>query len=605
MAPQNYEEWVSTRFRKERVYSDEIDNIIRDGTLKLPERRQWQIYMSPQMQNYRAMKQMEAAAEGQANQRLIEEEINEQQRNSEPGPAIDMGFVANGVSRMNSMADALQQQMAGLERGHQLHAEGIALQSRQEVDRLAKEIMGAHERDRIAREAHSKLIDTVHADAIRRMEAQQQAAQTVNVTNNTTVNQSTTNEHMALLQQNLLQQQVHIQAAATEMMAQNREAYGQMAQRLGLTAQQMQDTVEKLIKERQPPPSVVNIDSRSSVNLVDARSVNVDARSVELQLQQMVDARSVTNVLHHQGGGGGGPPPPPSTGAAPFGPIRRGKDKQSPVYPFPYAKAIAIPPPAAIADQLAVTAGPAAPPQPIVTPPAPIIPLPDRAAPLLLPLEDAPKPRKRGRQPAAAALSPIPLPDAPQKRGRQPAAAPLAIEDKPRARTRTPRPTAADREAARAAKKAAAEQEKLRKAEERETRKRARNMAKAFNDAAASKEVTMNRPGRSASREKKVLIDPETLAAAAEAALGKKPKASSSSSTEIEKVVEMAKQKFPKGKAKAQPKKKASSVDVIRRVPVAAGATKTGTRGRSTGVRNKKLLDREAMSSAAGAITAA
>ena len=138
----------------------------------------------------------------------------------------------------------------------------------------------------------------------------------------------------------------------------------------------------------------------------------------------------------------------------------------------------------------------------------------------------------------------------------------------------------------------------MQKAEAREERKRARNMARA---SVPPKELSMNRPGRSPSRSDRKLIDPETLAAAAEAALGKKPKASS---TEIEKVVEMAKQKFPKGKAKAQPKKKASSVDVIRRVPVKQTTLKqtTTTRGRSR-PRNRRLLDREA--SAVRAITAA
>jgi hypothetical protein len=47
MAPRTYDEWVSTRFVRDRVYSEEIANIIRDGPLKLPERKAWQIYQSP------------------------------------------------------------------------------------------------------------------------------------------------------------------------------------------------------------------------------------------------------------------------------------------------------------------------------------------------------------------------------------------------------------------------------------------------------------------------------------------------------------------------------------------------------------------------------
>jgi hypothetical protein len=144
MAPRSYEDWVATRFRKDGVYSEEIENILRDGPLRLPERRAWQLYMSPQMQNFRETKQMKDAAEGQANQRLVQEEVLETQRNSEPGPAVDFGFVANAVNRMNGMAGALQQQMEGLQRSHQAFADGIALQSRQEVEKLSQEICAEH-----------------------------------------------------------------------------------------------------------------------------------------------------------------------------------------------------------------------------------------------------------------------------------------------------------------------------------------------------------------------------------------------------------------------------------------------------------------------------
>ena len=43
----SYEEWVATRFVKDRTFSEEIENIIRDGPLRLPERKGWQIYMTP------------------------------------------------------------------------------------------------------------------------------------------------------------------------------------------------------------------------------------------------------------------------------------------------------------------------------------------------------------------------------------------------------------------------------------------------------------------------------------------------------------------------------------------------------------------------------
>ena len=67
----SYEEWIATRFVKDRTFSEEIENIIRDGPLRLPERKGWQVYMTPQMQNWREITHMKTADEGRANQRLL------------------------------------------------------------------------------------------------------------------------------------------------------------------------------------------------------------------------------------------------------------------------------------------------------------------------------------------------------------------------------------------------------------------------------------------------------------------------------------------------------------------------------------------------------
>jgi hypothetical protein len=201
-----YEDWMSTRFAKDRVFSDEIANIIRDGPLRLPERNAWQMYMNPQIQNFREMKHMEAAEEGKANQRLLREEVLEQQRGSEPGPAVDIGFVANAVNMMNGSASAMQQLADGLQPAHQAHVDGIALQSRQEVERLFQEIRAEHGRNRIAREASSSLIGALHADRMRMEAAVAQGAQSMNVPT-PTVDHSTSNEHMAAIQANLQRQQ--------------------------------------------------------------------------------------------------------------------------------------------------------------------------------------------------------------------------------------------------------------------------------------------------------------------------------------------------------------------------------------------------------------
>jgi hypothetical protein len=169
--------------------------------------------MTPQAQNMREFAQMKAAEEGKANQRLLQEEVLEAQRESEPGPAVDLGFVAEAVNRMNGSASAMQQLAAGLQRSHKLHADGIAQQSRQEMERLAEEIRAEHERNRIAREFQSTLIDTMHADR-RRMEAAiAQAASRVDVPI-PQADLSTTNEHMAQINAALERQQAGIQACA-------------------------------------------------------------------------------------------------------------------------------------------------------------------------------------------------------------------------------------------------------------------------------------------------------------------------------------------------------------------------------------------------------
>jgi hypothetical protein len=354
MAP-SYEDLLGTRFRRENVFSEEIANIVHDGTLKLPDRSAWQLYTSPQMQNFREMKRLEAQQEGQADARLGQEEVLEAQGDSAPGPAVDLGFVANAVSRMDGLSGVLRQQMEGLERAHRLHAEGIAQQSRQEVERLAEEIRAEHARNRIAREFQSSLVDTMHVHTKRRMaELVAQASRSVEVSA-PQADLSTTNAHMAALQANLQRQQEGFQAAAAEMIRENREAFARMAAQQGLTASEMQQTVARAIASAQP---TVNVDARSvaidawsvgidarSVN-VDARSANVDSRSVMVDarsatVQQMVDNRSVANVVNVQGGP---PPPPPAAGA-----ITAGTKRKEPGYPYSFSKAGAPPPKKTIA----------------------------------------------------------------------------------------------------------------------------------------------------------------------------------------------------------------------------------------------------------------
>jgi hypothetical protein len=155
---------------------------------------------------------------------------------------------------------------------------------------------------------------------------------------------------------------------------------------------------------------------------------------------------------------------------------------------------------------------------------------------------------------------------------------------------------------ARAAARQAKEDEKTRRSMEREEKKLNRQIARnalwdeqtqARKDREA-REVAMNRPGRSPSRPR---IDPEDLAAAAEAALGKpkaKAKAKGQAKASVAEVTAMALEKFGKCRAKAKAAAKKQPKDTIRRVPVVKDAKRAG---RIKGSRNK--LDESAAIAAA------
>jgi len=293
MAPRTYEEWQGTRFRTEHSYADRIEDIIRDAPLRLPSRKAWQLYMSPEMQNFREMKMMNEQEEGHANQRLAQEELREAQRVAAPGDAMDLSIVANAANRMAGAASAVEQMAQRLEQGHQAHAAGIAAESRAEMDKLAQEIRAEHERSRIAREVQASLADHLAAEVARIREATAQASSSMDV-EPPAATTSTTNEQMEAMQRNLAQQTEGIKELAAEMMRENRDMFARMAAQQGLTAAEMQKTLEQVIARQQPTivdARAVNIDARS----VDARSVNVEARSVNVDARTVaVDARSAT-----------------------------------------------------------------------------------------------------------------------------------------------------------------------------------------------------------------------------------------------------------------------------------------------------------------------
>jgi hypothetical protein len=325
---------------------------------------------------------------------------------------------------------------------------------------------------------------------------------------------------MANMEAALNRQQESFRAAAAEMMRENREFFGRIAAQQGLTAAQVQDMLERRLADVQPTvvdARTVNIDARSvgiDARSVDARTVNQDSRTVTIH--QVVDNRSVAQVVNVSGG----PPPPPPPGA---GAIRNGPTGPLPNHRWtPYAKAPAV------AGQLAITAGPPPPPPPSSPPAVPSVPARAKSAP-------------QGR-----ALVDLPV----------------------RTRTRSPRERASAtkeaREAARLAKAAEKERERAAKAAERERLKQLKKIAREalVQDARRKQqkrpqEFDISGQDTPAPRAPDPWLEPEEVATAAEAAVkrrkGARPKAKAKSQP----------------RAKAQPKAQSKSPGpAIRRVPV-------------------------------------
>jgi chemotaxis protein histidine kinase CheA len=278
-----------------------------------------------------------------------------------------------------------------------------------------------------------------------------------------------------------------------------------MAAQQGLSSAEMREMLERRLAAIQP-------------TVIDARSVNVDARSVvdsrtdarTVTIHNIADNRSVAQVVNVSGGP---PPPPPGAGAI-----------RGPTGPLPIQRWSPYPAPA-LADQLAITAGPPPPPPP------------------------------------------------PAIRARSATIEPATVKE--RARTRSPRraPTNAERAAAKAAREEAKraqaaekERERLAKAAEKERLRQLKKIARealvqdARRKLKRPKEFDISDGDPQRPRAPDPWLEPEEAAAAAEAAVKRR--------------------RVPKAKAKAQPKARAQTQpkaraqtraqtpDVIRRVPV-------------------------------------
>jgi uncharacterized membrane protein YqiK len=149
---------------------DGLNDIIKDSKITLPDRRYLFMYNSPQMDNFRKMGMMEAAAKRQQDHRILREEVLEQASKS-GGSVPDIAHVTAAMSQQLGMTEALREQMEGLAASARREQEGKRLEAEREMERFAAAQRAEAERARIAAEVARVHVDGMAAERDRMMEA--------------------------------------------------------------------------------------------------------------------------------------------------------------------------------------------------------------------------------------------------------------------------------------------------------------------------------------------------------------------------------------------------------------------------------------------------
>ncbi len=272
---------------------DGLTDIAKDFRLKLPDRSYLFLYNSIPMQGFREMGALDALAKKQQDHRLLQEEVLEQAR-GQGGNVPDIAHVTAEVTRQANMANALRQQIEGLEAAGRQEEAGRRAEALAEMERLAAARRTEEEKARIAREISQVHLDGMAADIDRIREASAAAGVTNNTVTHlydqrvTTTNVENHNTHAMMM----------------NFMAHHQTQLAAFAVQQGITnARAMEILAEHLKRQQAQPNQVVQILQQTLVN------PNFEPKD---------------------------PKPPPGYGA-----IKTSAKQRESTYPFPFAAQLA------------------------------------------------------------------------------------------------------------------------------------------------------------------------------------------------------------------------------------------------------------------------
>ena len=283
----NYQE-LSSKMRVKPSFASAEEVIKKDYPLKLPNRTSLHIWNSPEISAFRGFQEdlnaSEKAKETHTRETL---EIRQAARESSTHTP-DMDLVHGMMTHQRQQADMLDQHARNLQALHNRSVEGLRLEQRAELERLAAAQSIAANRSRIAEEALQGVRDTMleHRNFIGQL-ASQQGVQSpvIPETALTTIH----NHHY----------DTNLHSNVMNVMNSHASQFGQFMHQQNINAEQMQRVLyEHMARQQQP---VIHI-----IRPPDEQPMQIEAFT------------------------GGGPPPPPPSGSKVKAGAKGKKDKDKP-----------------------------------------------------------------------------------------------------------------------------------------------------------------------------------------------------------------------------------------------------------------------------------
>ena len=158
---------LAAGLRVEPTFSAAEAVLKKDYPLKLPDRRWIQLWNTPELSEFRGyQEELDATEERQHQARMEKEDIRTQAREAGLHQS-DMDWVGEQATRMRQSAEAVGQQVASLDELHRRELEGMAAETRAELQRLSNAQLEQANRSRIAEEALLGVRDTLMEDRAR------------------------------------------------------------------------------------------------------------------------------------------------------------------------------------------------------------------------------------------------------------------------------------------------------------------------------------------------------------------------------------------------------------------------------------------------------